>query len=466
MIGRQPPAIDIDAVMQSIRAELEMPAPDAGGPSTATISGDDRSEPAANVAVMSPEPFSRSAFRRLAGLRLIGFPIRVVHGIVRLPRILRMVVTAQAHIANLERSTSREFARIDSHLGDMRAELSSRDQDRKLIAANLLREQQSAARNAISRLEDRLRDDRQVAQDAIARLEDRLGAVAGDVTDSSGRIAPLSRALDQLQTRLGDLWGHIVDQQRRLDILLTEARRRLPEKLDEQQLQLFAREQDRQLHAWYAGFEDRYRGTRRDIKERQRVYLPAIRKAADAVGDKPFLDIGCGRGEFLELLKEGGFAASGIDVNPIMVAKCRELGLEASEAEALSWLRSLPADSLAGVTGFHIIEHVPFAVLIALFDECLRVLAPGGLVAFETPNPANLLVAAERFYIDPTHCNPLPSSTVSFVAEARGFTQVDILPLHPVPAVERRVYDDPLLTLLQEKLYGPQDYGLLAWKAK
>jgi O-antigen chain-terminating methyltransferase len=153
-------------------------------------------------------------------------------------------------------------------------------------------------------------------------------------------------------------------------------------------------------------------------------------------------------------------------MNPMMVARCRDLGLEVDEAEALSWLCSLPAESLAGITGFHVIEHFPFPVLTRIFDECLRVLAPGGLVVFETPNPANLLVASERFYLDPTHINPLPDSTVSFLAEVRGFTRVSILQLHPVANVKRRVYDDPLLALLQEKMYGPQAYGLLAWKVK
>ena len=424
---------------------------------------------------------------RIARRRLIGFPARVAHGIVRLPRILHMLIAAQSQITRLERESYDNLARIESCLSVMLTEPS--------LHAALAREHKITVQETMTRLDDRLRSQREVMQDAISRLDDRLhgkrevmqSAISGlddrlrseremmqnaisrlesDVAGSSQHLETASHGLRQAQIKLGDLWGHIVDQQRRLDILLLEARRRLPEKFDEQQLQVFVLEKDNQLQAWYAGFEDRYRGTRMDILERQRIYLPAIKEAVDAVGDKPLLDIGCGRGEFLELLREGGFTGRGIDINPTMVARCSEQGLEVDEAEALSWLRSLSANSLAGVTGFHIIEHIPFPILTEIFDECLRVIAPGGLVIFETPNPGNLLVAAERFYLDPTHISPLPSSTISFVIEARGFTCVSVLSLHPVPGVEHRAYDDPMFALLQEKLYGPQDYGIVAWKAK
>ena len=271
--------------------------------------------------------------------------------------------------------------------------------------------------------------------------------------------------LSRVQCKINDHWRNIADQARRLDILIAETRRRLPEPLNAEQLRTFADEGEKQLSALYVAFEDRYRGRREDIMQRQSFYLPHVRAAAEATGGASFIDIGCGRGEFLELLRANGLSARGLDLNPVMIAECRQRGFEVVEGDARSFLRGLPAASLAGVSGFHIIEHVPFDVLIELFDEALRALAPGGVLIFETPNPANLLVAAERFYMDPTHRNPLPSEMVSFMAEARGFVRVEVLPLHPVPA-QRRDYDDPMLALLQDKLYGPQDYGLVAWKAK
>ena len=86
------------------------------------------------------------------------------------------------------------------------------------------------------------------------------------------------------------------------------------------------------------------------------------------------------------------------------------------------------------------------------------------MLILETPNPANLLVAAERFYLDPTHRNPLPSELTAYLMQSRGFADIEILPLHPLQ-MERREYTDPMLGLVQEKLYGPQDYGAIGRKS-
>ena len=131
--------------------------------------------------------------------------------------------------------------------------------------------------------------------------------------------------------------------------------------------------------------------------------------------------------------------------------------------DALSAMRECPAASVSVVTGFHIIEHMPFDVLIQLVDECLRALRPGGMILFETPNPANLLVAAERFYLDPTHRNPLPADMIAYLVGSRGFENTEILRLHPVPW-EARSYNDPMLALLQDKLFGAQDYSVVGSK--
>jgi SAM-dependent methyltransferase len=310
-------------------------------------------------------------------------------------------------------------------------------------------------------------------------FEARIDSVEGDLQSLSGYIKRIEGSIDEhgrrfpemraemtrMDIKAQDLWRHISDQARSLNILINEARRRLPDPLDAEQLRVFTAEGEKLLSALYVSFEDRFRGTREDIMQRQSIYLPHVKEAAGSTGAASFVDIGCGRGEFLELLRANGLSGRGVDLNPVMIAECRERGLEAIEGDALTVLRGLPSASVAGISGFHIIEHVPYRVLIELFDEALRILTPGGLLIFETPNPANLLVAAERFYVDPTHLNPLPSETISFTAEARGFVRVAVLPLHPVPG-QLRDYGDPMLALLQDKIYGPQDYGLIAWKAQ
>jgi O-antigen chain-terminating methyltransferase len=305
---------------------------------------------------------------------------------------------------------------------------------------------------------------------AFAVLDKRVGELDKRV----GELVPLSQmetlqaemtgGLSAVRMQLTDQWRHAVNQKLRLDVLLVEARRRLPEPFDQSMLSSIVAEQDRALDAFYVGFEDRFRGTRADIKKRQDVYLSRVKIAAEATGGLPVVDIGCGRGEWLELLDQHGISAKGYDINRIMITECRARGIDATLGDALEAIHAVPNDSAAAITGFHIIEHIPFTTMISLFDQCLRVLHPGGLVAFETPNPANLQVAAERFYYDPTHRNPLPSELVAFMAEARGFCRVEVLPLHPMESPVQSEYQDPMLELLRQKLFGPQDYGVIAWK--
>ena len=165
----------------------------------------------------------------------------------------------------------------------------------------------------------------------------------------------------------------------------------------------------------------------------------------------------------LELLRESGLDALGVDLNESMVGVCQKAGLPCVHDDAVAYLSRLDAGSLGAVTGFHIIEHLPFPVLVALFDASLRALAPGGLVIFETPNPANLLVASRWFYLDPTHRNPLPGEMVAMFAEARGFVDVSIRALHPMQTrFEAR--DDVLAGQLDAIFHGPQDYALIARK--
>jgi O-antigen chain-terminating methyltransferase len=137
------------------------------------------------------------------------------------------------------------------------------------------------------------------------------------------------------------------------------------------------------------------------------------------------------------------------------------------EGDAIEHLRGLKADSLGAVTAMHVIEHIPFRRLIALFDEVLRALQPGGVAIFETPNPENLVVGACSFHNDPTHEQPLPPEPTRYFAESRGFVDVSILRLHPVPE-SLQLADGPpeVRELINRMFYGAQDYALIARKPK
>ena len=253
------------------------------------------------------------------------------------------------------------------------------------------------------------RDARLVQQDtAIQALRDML---VGQVERLGEQ---LHHQLAERDARLVQQKTQLILQERRITILLEEARKRIHEPFSQEQLQVMTAEENRPLEALYVSFEDQFRGTREDIKERCRAYLPLMKEAGLGTDAMPILDLGCGRGEWLELLRETGLQARGLDSNPILVEECRKRELEVVEGDLIAYLRSLPDASVGGVTGFHILEHLPFEILINALDETVRVLQPGGLAIFETPNPQNVLVGSCNFYIDPTHRRPLHSQRCNF----------------------------------------------------
>jgi O-antigen chain-terminating methyltransferase len=198
----------------------------------------------------------------------------------------------------------------------------------------------------------------------------------------------------------------------------------MPEAFTSEQVTRLLSEESHFLDSLYVAFEERFRGSREAVRQGTKVYLPYLQKVlgkADTVC--PVLDVACGRGEWLELLQTHGYPAKGIDVNRIALQNCRELGLDVIESDALEYLRKIPANALSAVTCFHYIEHIDYTSLVTLLDEVLRVLKPGGLAIFETPNARNILVSSGDFYRDPTHRNPVFPETLESIAELRGFAE-------------------------------------------
>jgi O-antigen chain-terminating methyltransferase len=309
----------------------------------------------------------------------------------------------------------------------------------------------------------------QALRDMVVGQVERLGQQHDTAIQASRNMAveqverlgqQVHNALAERDARLAQQKTQLVLQERRITLLLEEARKRLPEPWSQEQLQVMAAEEKRPLEALYVSIEDQFRGTREDIKERCRVYLPLMKEAGLGTDERPILDLGCGRGEWLDLLREEGLQARGLDINPVLVEECRKRELAVVEGDLLAYLRTLPDASVGGVTGFHIIEHLPFNVLIHALDETVRVLKPGGLAIFETPNPQNVLVGSCNFYIDPTHLRPLHSHMMQFLAEARGFCQVEILYLHPSEIIPIRESTE-VAKRFNEYFYGPMDYAIV-----
>jgi O-antigen chain-terminating methyltransferase len=175
------------------------------------------------------------------------------------------------------------------------------------------------------------------------------------------------------------------------------------------------------------------------------------------------LDLGCGRGEWLELLHESGIEARGVDSNHIQLEQCRVRGLDVTEADFLVHLKSMATESVGAITGFHIIEHLSFNTLVVLLNEVTRVLRPGGIVIFETPNPDNVVVGSHYFYLDPTHRHPLPSELMEFVFKHHGFRDIEVLKLHPWDS-GRVAGEGELTERFNGYFYGPMDYAVLGRK--
>lgn len=218
----------------------------------------------------------------------------------------------------------------------------------------------------------------------------------------------------------------------------------------------------------YVGFERRFRGDPevvvRTLEERYGALL------ADS---PPVLDVGCGRAELLELLKERGVPALGVDTDPSMVAEARARGLEVHQQDAVSYLRSCPERSIGAIIATHVVEHLALDELIELLELSATRLQPGGVFIAETPNPQSLIVLGNSYLLDPTHVRPLHPSLLSFLCEGAGFRGVELRFFEPAVGYHLPMVEDPeapawLQTVndgfrrLNEVLFGPQDFAVVA----
>ena len=211
---------------------------------------------------------------------------------------------------------------------------------------------------------------------------------------------------------------------------------------------------------FYSAFENQYRGTRELIKDRLKVYLQFVLPLAQTNPHLPVHDLGCGRGEWLELLQEQQVPAHGIDLDALVLKTCQRLQLSVSQADALAHLKAQADNSLLVVSAFHVAEHLCFADLQTLYAQALRVLAPGGLLILETPNPENLVVGTANFYLDPTHLRPLPSQILTFLAQQSGFARVKHLRLQEEP----RFHQDLSVSLFDVLANVSPDHAIVAQK--
>lgn len=412
---------------------------------------------------------NRSLLRKLYRVPVAGYLLRVAVAIVRLPVLITNFRQMEAH-------TAAQLDRVTNHFNEAVGQLSTE-----------IREQAEYNQTYFETLPRQLNDLQSVVrmqfhsiiseQGKVLRIHDALNKGyqalqaqmsqrAGEQTDVQQRHAAelqglrtqLEQQIDELTERLQKLRMDIAQQETRIAHFLDGAK----SSVVSGEIQPGGGERDHLLDSMYFSLEDTLRGTPEQIKETVQVYLPVLR---DAAITDDILDVGCGRGEWLEVLRENGFQARGIDTNRIVIQRCKELSLDVVEAEALTYLGSLSDNSLNAVTAFHFAEHLPLDALVRFLDESGRTLKPGGLLILETPNPENLLVGSCNFYLDPTHKNPIPIPTLKLLVEARGFRCQEVMKLHPVGSAKIEVKDQ-LTSHLNHYLYGPMNYAVVARKPK
>ncbi|NTV05185.1 MAG: methyltransferase domain-containing protein [Chlorobiaceae bacterium] len=204
----------------------------------------------------------------------------------------------------------------------------------------------------------------------------------------------------------------------------------------------------------YAAFEACFRGSRQEIKIKQSIYLPLV-KQLSLGGEHPALDIGCGRGEWLELLQENNIQAEGVDSNTDFVESCKKIGLPVFQADVFDFFSNSEKKQYNLITGFHIFEHIPAENQLVFLHNIFSLLAPGGVLILETPNPENVTVGSCNFYIDPTHIRPIPPQLAAFLALEAGFVS-------PIIARVNRYTVGNKIRLMPESIRGAEIFNQLA----
>lgn len=417
--------------------------------------------------------------------RLVGPVLRWFHGMLRLgsysARLQQLDAVQSRESHCLGHTLNRVAAQLDERIteagnaiaaardqaacqaNEVQARLEARAAEMEAVLPRFVR-QEDLARD-LGAAEERTRS----IEAALAQLarQDAFDALADEARKTAAALAEratheevealkgaLQASLDELRGLSGQLEARIaVGEEALAGIDAVRAR---------------AEETARALDPFYAAFEDRFRGSRELVRHRVEPYLQWMRDAGAGTREAPVLDLGCGRGEWLELLRDHQMYASGIDLNATFIETCRGRGLEVQHADVLAGLAGRADQSVGAVTSMHLVEHLPFEAAIALIDEARRVLRPGGLLLLETPNPENLRVGAHWFYLDPTHRNPIPPETLRWLVESRGFQAVRIERLthgREMPWPARLADDVPgaeAINAISDQFAAAPDYAIVA----
>ncbi len=253
-------------------------------------------------------------------------------------------------------------------------------------------------------------------------------------------------------------------------LLVEDKLTRLLAVLDEKKMPTPAQTEEilQPIRDWrYTGFENRFRGTEDAVRSQLEAYVGLFKKGGKV------LDLGCGRGEFLELLKKAGVEAEGVDLNGLSVEACLDKGLNCRRGDILEDLAGRADESLQGIFASQVIEHFPPAAIKRLVELAFAKLGPSGVLVLETVNPLSLFALVHIYFLDPTHITPVHPQAARFLLETAGFRDVDIR--YSAPLERERLQNlpaaDELTTILNRDidalndiLFAPQNYAVIGTK--
>ncbi len=388
---------------------------------------------------------------------------RLCRQVVEMRAVTEQVISRSAEDVKAHtRTLARRFA--DTYAADIQTHAAALgDLSRRMAALERLRGQWEALSQRIERLqeyEEQLGDEKRTAGEQARRLESleaRCAELGAAVAAAQARAAyweeqfkPLHERVRRVERRLRRLGGEPSTGAAAPPALESAAAPAGFSAID------------------YAGFEERLRDSTM-VKDKQRGYLRYF------TGKAPVLDIGCGKGEFLELMREAGIAAKGLDLDLDMILLCRDKGLDVEQCDALEYLAAQPDASLGGIFSAQVIEHLPASRLSALISLSWRKLMPGGVAVLETLNPESLFVHYKWFWMDPSHVRLVHPQTLQFLLESEGFAEIschlasppaDVLRIPPLQGGVNGALDDfnRATDYLNKLIYGDQEYFVVARK--
>lgn len=384
-------------------------------------------------------------------------------------RTLQATIRGAVENADLARDEARKGLLQVEELAELTAQrLEEFDRDTRGQGEKLLEvlSRENAILNETRQAEDRLKQDLEKLSEGFASIGRRIE----EEVMASRRVQDLDEDVDRLKTDL-DLQKATVltvlgDWEAAFRKVSAGKSGNSP---SAKAVAILNRNRKKILDSFYRDFEARFRGSQEDIIRKQAVHLPllqmSLQKTGREKGEFPILDLGCGRGEWLQHLRHQGFPAEGIDTNKVFLAICRRQRLKVRDDDALHALRIREDATLGAISAFHLIEHLAWEDWLELITQAYRVLIPGGLILLETPNPQNLIVGSCNFYMDPTHRNPLPPMTIGFALEHAGFVDVRTDGLNPFePEVRISPEESEVDRRFNQFMYGARDYVGVGWK--